>query len=78
MKSDNVKTQLLARAERLRRFNAWEAQHPLELDEGAAIEAIGALYELIPAASRRRPFDSKGLSAMRQALSYLKAAHDRS
>jgi hypothetical protein len=74
MKSTTVKMQLLERAERLRRFNAWEAQHPLKLDGAAAIAAVGALYELIPADFRKRPFDPEGLCTMRRALSHLKGS----
>ncbi len=72
MKSAELKKQLLARAARLRRFNEWEAAHPRQLDAATAIAGIGALYELIPAASRKRPFNAEGLCAMRQALSHLK------
>ena len=72
MKSAEAKKQLLDRAERLRRFNAWELEHPLERDKATAIALVGSLYELIPTASRKRPFDPKGLCAMRQALSNLK------
>jgi len=74
MKSAEVKKQLLERAERLCRFNAWESEHPLELDQAAAIALVGSLYELIPAASRKRPFDPKGLCTMRQALSNIKGS----
>ena len=73
MTSADLKTQLSARAERLRRFNAWEARNPAELKPATAIAAIGSLYEMIPAASRKRPFDPEGLIAMRRALSHLKA-----
>lgn len=66
--------QLLARAEKLCRFNAWEREHPLELDEAAAIASVGFLYELIPADFRKRPFDPDGLCTMRQALSHLKGS----
>ena len=72
MKSAELKEQLLARAAGLRRFNEWEARHPHQLDEATAIAGIGSLYELIPAASRKRPFNPEGLRAMRQALSHLK------
>lgn len=72
MKSAELKKQLLARAARLRRFNEWEAGHPHQLDAATAIAGIGTLYELIPAASRKRPFNPEGLCAMRQALSHLK------
>jgi len=67
-----LKEQLLARAARLRRFNAWEAQHHPKLDGAAAIAGIGFLYDLIPSAYRSRPFDPQGLCTMRQALSHLK------
>jgi hypothetical protein len=72
VKSAKLKKQLFAQAARLRRFNEWEAAHPHQLDEAAAIAGIGSRYELIPAASRKRPFHPKGLRAMRQALSQLK------
>jgi len=72
VKSAELKKQLLARAARLRRFNEWEAGHPHQLDAATAIAGIGSLYELIPAASRKRPFNPAGLCAMRQALSHLK------
>jgi hypothetical protein len=59
------------RAEALGRFSAWEAAHPIRLSPGAALEAIGALYELLPPSARRRPVDPSGVMAFHQALGIL-------
>jgi hypothetical protein len=72
VKPAELRERLLRRAERLRRFNEWEAGHPHQIDEAAAIAGIGALYDMIPPASRKRRFNPEGLCAMRRALSRLK------
>jgi hypothetical protein len=66
------KVQILARAAALRRFNDWEARHPIEMGEQEALAAIGAVYELVPHESRRRAIDPSGVGAMRKALCHLK------
>jgi hypothetical protein len=72
MQDHNQKNLYSVRAAALRRFNEWEEQHPLELDPGQALAAIGALYELIPPEARKRPVDTEGVRKMHAALSCLK------
>lgn len=71
MKTLNDKAQLLARADALRRFNDWEARHPIRMGE-EALAGVGALYDLMPLESRHRVIDPRGLGTMRRALSHLK------
>ena len=59
------------RAEALERFAAWEATHPSRLSPSAALEAIGALYEVLPPSARCRPVDPAGVMALHQTLSRL-------
>ena len=56
------------RAERFARFAEWEALHPATITPGAAVEAIGTLYELLPAESRQRPIDTSGVRVLHDAL----------
>jgi hypothetical protein len=72
MKLIKDKAQFEARAAALEKFNAWEAQHPIEMRAQEALSLVGALYELIPSECRQRAFDPDGLGTMRQALSHLK------
>ena len=72
MKTLNDKAQLLARADALRRFNDWEARHPIRMGEEEALAGVGALYGLMPLESRHRVIDPRGLGTMRRALSHLK------
>ena len=60
-----------ARAAALEQFAVWEASHPIRLSPGAALEAIGALYELLPPSGRRRPVDPAGVMALHATLSLL-------
>ena len=57
--------------EALERFAVWEATHPIRLSPSAALEAIGALYELLPPSGRRRPVDPAGVMALHATLSIL-------
>ena len=66
------KEKILARAEMFKRFNDWEAMHPIELEEKEAVAAVGAVYTLLPVESRKRAVDPGGVEAMRRALSHLK------
>jgi hypothetical protein len=59
------------RAEAFERFAVWEVTHPIRLSPSAALEAIGALYELLPPSGRRRPVDPAGVMALRETLSIL-------
>jgi hypothetical protein len=47
----------------LERFAAWEADHPARLAPDAALAAVAALYDLLPAATRRRAPDPSGVMA---------------
>lgn len=73
MRTLNEKAQFLARAGALRRFNNWEARHPIRMGEEEALAGVGALYDLMPLESRHRVIDPGGLATMRRALSHLKA-----
>jgi hypothetical protein len=59
------------RAEAFERFALWEATHPIRLSPGAALEAIGALYELLPPSARRRRVDPAGVMTLHETLSLL-------
>jgi hypothetical protein len=59
---------LRARAEAFARFAEWEASHGVTLTPAAAVSAIGALYLLLPPASRQRPVDTTGVACMHDAL----------
>ena len=60
------------RAEALARFAEWEASHPAMMSPEAAVASIGALYELLPAASRQRQIDTAGVRRMHDALRHLR------
>jgi hypothetical protein len=65
------RAQLLTRAKSLRRFNDWEARHPIELGAKEAVAVVGAVYSLMPIESRKRSVDPSGAGTMRKALSHL-------
>jgi hypothetical protein len=69
--SGNLAKMLRARAEGLARFAEWEASNPMPLTPGAAVAAIGALYRLLPPASRQRPVNTAGVARMQDALRHL-------
>jgi hypothetical protein len=48
-----TKEELLAYRERMERYNAWEAAHPVVMTPQEAIAAVSALYELLPAEARQ-------------------------
>ena len=52
---------LLARERALERFAEWEAAHPAALSPAAALAAVAALFEMLPAESRRRAPDPTGV-----------------
>ena len=56
----------------VRKFNEWEKSHPLNMNAQDALTSIGALYDLMPSESKKRPVDVSGLRMMRKALSCLK------
>src|SRR5687768_9516601 len=58
----DLATLLRERADRFERFAAWETSHPSQLTPRAAVAAVGALYELLPPESRRRPIDTSGIA----------------
>lgn len=70
-RSRDLATLLRERAEGFVRFAAWESAHPAHLTPADAVAAIGALYQLLPPASRRRPIDTSGVTRMRAALRHL-------
>ncbi len=59
-------------AEGFARFAEWEASHRPTMAPEAAVAAMGAIYELLPAASRRRPIDTAGVRRMHEALRHLR------
>jgi hypothetical protein len=73
MKKANSRKELLAHLASLRRFNAWEAEHSVPIKRDKVISMIGAIYELLPPASRRRAVNTEGLQELHRALSYLRA-----
>jgi hypothetical protein len=58
-----------ARSAALARFTTWEYRHAPQLSAEAALAGVASLYELLPPASRSRPVDTRGVSAMHLALS---------
>jgi hypothetical protein len=60
-----------ARAEGFARFAEWESTHPATMTPATAVAAVGALYSLLPAASRYRPVDPTGVARLQQALRHL-------
>jgi hypothetical protein len=60
------------RAEGFARFAEWEASHPATMSPEAAVASIGALYELLPTASRQRQIDTTGVRRMHDALRHLR------
>jgi hypothetical protein len=54
---------IMAREAAFERFAEWEAAHPAMLPPAAAIAAVAALYEMLPAESRRRAPDASGVMA---------------
>jgi hypothetical protein len=60
-----------ARTEALARFAEWESSHPATMTPEAAVAAIGALYQLLPIASRQRPIDTSGVARLHEALRHL-------
>jgi hypothetical protein len=72
MKYVDDKAIFAARAAALRRFNDWEAKHPIHMKGEEALSGVGALYELMPPEARQRPSDPSGIVKMHQALSHLK------
>ena len=63
--------EIRARAAALERFARWKAAHPSQLSIGAGLEAVGALFELLPQSSRRRAVDPNGVMALHTTLQRL-------
>jgi hypothetical protein len=59
------------RARALERFAEWEATHLTARLPDAAIEAVGAVCELLPPSARRRPVDPTGVMALHRTLGRL-------
>jgi len=68
MGSKELARAIRARRDALARFAEWESSHPATLTPEAAVAAIGALYQLLPIASRRRPIDTSGVARLHEAL----------
>jgi hypothetical protein len=69
--SQSLADQVRERAAALQRFADWEAAHPTRLSPSAALEAIGAIHQLLPSSARRRQVDPTGVMALHQTLSRL-------
>ena len=59
------------RARAFEQYAAWAADHPARVSAGAGLEAIGAIYELLPRASRSRPVDPAGVMTLHKTLGAL-------
>lgn len=59
---------MLAREAALVRFALWEADHPVHPGPAAALAAVAALYDLLPASSRLRAPDPSGVMAFHALL----------
>ena len=70
--SQSLADQVRERAAALQRFADWEAAHPTRLAPSAALEAIGAIYQLLPPSGRRRQVDPTGVMALHETLSRLR------
>jgi hypothetical protein len=77
--SDSIHEGIAGRAERRRRalaaFNRWEAKHPArQQTPEQVIAALGTLYDLLPAESRRRDVDAQcaAVRNMHRALRHLR------
>jgi hypothetical protein len=68
MTERDLKAAMRARGVAFERFNVWQSTHPSRLSSQAALEAIGALYELLPPASRQRPIDPAGVITFHEIL----------
>jgi hypothetical protein len=69
--SKELASGIRARADALARFAEWESSHPATLTPEAAVAAMGALYQLLPVASRQRPIDTSGVARLHDALRHL-------
>ena len=56
------------RARALDTFARWSSKHKSECLPSVALEGVGFLWELLPAASRERPVDATGVQKMHAAL----------
>jgi hypothetical protein len=68
------KSDIIQRTEAFRKYNLWESRHPMALGAEKAIEAVGAIYDLIPPEFRRKEVDITGLRLMRLGFRHLKGA----
>lgn len=59
---------VLAREAALARFARWEADHLVHPGPAAALAAVAALYDLLPASSRLRAPDPSGVMAFHALL----------
>jgi hypothetical protein len=56
------------REQAFQRFAQWQAANPVRLDPRVALAAVGALYERLPTAGRRRHVDPAGVMAFHPML----------
>jgi hypothetical protein len=59
------------RAAALDQYADWAAAHPTLLAPADAVEAIGALLDMMPLADRLRPVDTTGVARLHAALKLL-------
>ena len=59
------------RAAGLEHYARWEAAHPMRLAPHGAVEAIGALLDMMPLAARHRAIDTTGIVRLHAALKLL-------
>lgn len=65
---------IMAREAAFERFAEWEAGHPAMLPPAAAIAAVAALYEMLPAECRRRAPDPSGVMTFHALMARATAA----
>jgi hypothetical protein len=60
------------RAAALRLFDRWQARQPVAMEPAVAIAAIGWIWQLLPAPSRQRDPDPRGIERMQKLLAVLR------
>ncbi|HXC53287.1 MAG TPA: hypothetical protein VN634_20550 [Candidatus Limnocylindrales bacterium] len=66
-----TREELRARNAALSRYEQWQLGRVAVMRPDQAISAVAALYELLPASSRDRPFDPTGVVTMHERLAAL-------
>jgi hypothetical protein len=59
------------RAASLERYSRWALEHPTPLSPSAAVEAIGALLDMMPPEARKQRTDPTGIALLHGALKHL-------